>query len=150
MDKWLRNIAKIGGFITNSGGNPDSSKSREISTQTSREMANLEVKKEAPDVSKPEDLTTIGESKIAEACPYCHSRNFVKRGMRKNKYQVVQLYICKNQECGKTFTAQDVKGKHFPLKLIIEAMSYYNLGFTLEGACDLIKQKFALSPNRLL
>ncbi len=132
MDKWLKNII---GFLTNSRGKSNSSKSREILTRASRDMP------------KPENLTAIGESKIAEACPYCASRDFVKRGTRNNKYQIVQLYICKNQECGRTFTAQDIKGKHFPLKLIIEAMSYYNLGFTLEKACDLIKQRFGVQPE---
>src|SRR3989338_3248344 len=70
---------------------------------------------------------SIGESKLAEACPYCESKNFVKRGTRKNKHQIVQLYLCRNLECGKTFTAQDVKCKHFPLNIVIESMSYYNL-----------------------
>jgi len=91
--------------------------------------------------------SNIGESKLAEACPYCNSKNFVKRGTRKNKRQVVQLYLCKNAECGKTFTAQDVKGKHFPLNVIIEGMSYYNLGFTLEQSCSFIKQKFNIRPE---
>lgn len=39
----------------------------------------------------------------AETCPYCGSKDFIKRGTRKNKLQVVQLYECKNQECGRTF-----------------------------------------------
>ena len=83
----------------------------------------------------------IGESRLAEACPYCNSKDFIKRGTRKNKLQVVQLYECKNEECGRTFTAQDVRGKHFPLNVIIEGMSYYNLGFTLEQSCSFLKQK---------
>src|SRR3989338_4882939 len=68
--------------------------------------------------------------RAAEQCPYCSARDFVKRGLRKNKHQEVQLYLCKNPDCGKTFTAQDVKGKHFPLNIVIEGMSYYNLGCT--------------------
>ncbi len=88
----------------------------------------------------------IGESRIAECCPYCQSKNFVKRGTRQNQYQSVQLYLCKNEECGRTFTAQDVKGKHFPLNVVIEGMSYYNLGFTLEQTCSLLKQKFNVNP----
>ncbi|MFA4975061.1 MAG: hypothetical protein WC577_00025 [Candidatus Paceibacterota bacterium] len=44
---------------------------------------------------KIENLNTssIGESKNAECCPYCKSKNFVKRGTRQNQYQVVQLYL---------------------------------------------------------
>ena len=88
----------------------------------------------------------IGESKIADSCPYCQSKNFVKRGLRKNQYQEVQLYLCKNEECGRTFTAQDVKGKHFPLNVVIEGISYYNLGFTLEQTCSLLEKKFGVNP----
>ncbi|MCR4328200.1 MAG: PD-(D/E)XK nuclease family protein [Patescibacteria group bacterium] len=83
----------------------------------------------------------------ALACPYCESKEFVKRGLRDNKHRTVQLYLCKNPECGRTFTWSDVKGKHFPLAIVIEAMSYYNLGFTREEACALVKKKFGVSPE---
>ena len=89
----------------------------------------------------------IGESKLADCCPYCNGKDFVLRGTRKNKYQIVQLYLCKNTECGRTFTASDIKGKHFPLNIVVEGMSYYNLGFTLEETCSLLKQKFGVSPE---
>jgi len=82
-----------------------------------------------------------------ESCPYCQSKDFIKRGMRKNKLETVQLYECKNPECGRTFNAKEIKGKKFPLDIIIEAISYYNLGFTLETACRLVKQKFKAGPD---
>ena len=111
-------------------------------------ISKFKIQNSSSETAAPEsNPAALGESKLAEACPYCASREFVRRGTRKNKYQVVQLYICKNPECGKTFTAQDVKGKHFPLNLIIEAMSFYNLGFTLEDSCRLIKQKFGVQPE---
>lgn len=99
--------------------------------------------------TSPEDINTseIGVSKSAEACPYCNSKEFTKRGTRKNKHQIVQLYECKNEECGRTFTAQDVKGRKFPLNVVIEGMSYYNLGFTLEQSCSFLKQKFNICPE---
>jgi transposase-like protein len=99
-------------------------------------------------MSSENEQQQIGESRIAECCPYCQSKNFVKRGLRQNQYQSVQLYLCKNEECGRTFTAQDVKGKHFPLNVVIEAMSYYNLGFSLEETCKIINKKFNTTlPN---
>lgn len=93
------------------------------------------------------DIAPFGVSKAAGECAYCQSRNFIRRGVRKNKFQTVQLYECKNPECGRTFTAQDVKGKHFPLNLIIEGISYYNLGFNLAETCSIIKQKFQVNPG---
>ena len=89
----------------------------------------------------------IGQSRIAESCPYCQAKDFVKRGVRKNRYQLVQLYLCRNPECGRTFTAQEIKGRHFPLNFIIEGLNYYNLGFTLEQACNLLYQKFKVRPD---
>jgi transposase-like protein len=92
-------------------------------------------------------VSNIGESRIAEVCPYCSSKHFVKRGLRENRYQKVQLYLCRNPECARTFTAQDVKGKHFPLNVVIEAMSYYNLGFSLEETCRIVAKKFGAAPE---
>lgn len=93
----------------------------------------------------------IGEEKELKEgesrCPYCQSKKFVKRGKRKKKLEVVQLYICKNLECGRTFTAQFIKGKHYPLNFIIEGISYYNLGFGLEDTCRILKQKFGVNPG---
>ena len=110
-----------------------------------REKDNISAPQQTDNVGS--GTSNIGESKLAEVCPYCNSKNFIKRGTRKNKLQVVQLYECKKEECGRTFTAQDVKGKHFPLNVIIEGMSYYNLGFTLEQSCSFLKQKFGVNPG---
>lgn len=107
----------------------------------------LIARKKSSDVIVLENSTlgSIGEEKIAEFCPYCQSKKFVKRGVRKKKYETAQLYLC--QDCGKTFTAQFSKGKHYPLNLIIEGMSYYNLGYGLEDTCRLLKQKFGVNPG---
>jgi transposase-like protein len=75
-------------------------------------------------------------------CPYCNSTDFVKRGIRQKKHEAVQLYLCRNAECGRTFTAERVKGKRFPLNVILEGISYYNLGLSLEQTCELLGKKF--------
>lgn len=113
-------------------------------------MSNEKVEQKRPSAeieTSVEAISALGTSRIAECCPYCQSKNFVKRGLRQNQYQSVQLYLCKNEECGRTFTAQDVKGKHFPLNIVIEAMSYYNLGFSLEETCRIIFKKFNVAPD---
>ena len=83
---------------------------------------------------------------LSDFCPFCFSKDFVKRGVRQRKHSVAQLYLCRNPECGKTFTAEAVKGKRFPLEAVIEGMSYYNLGFTLEQSCKILGQKFGMEP----
>lgn len=80
-------------------------------------------------------------------CPYCGSDNFVKRGVRQKKHEVVQLYICRAEGCGRTFTAERVKGKRFPLNVILEGISYYNLGLSLEQTCKILDQKFSKQEN---
>ena len=80
-------------------------------------------------------------------CPYCDSADFVKRGTRKKKHERVQLYLCRNTACGRTFTSEESKGRRYPIKLVIEGMSYYNLGFTLKQTCKILKQKFKTAPD---
>lgn len=109
----------------------------------SRDMAEIS---ETRDMTTPSgrDMKMIGESRAAEFCPYCNSKDFVKRGIRKKKLETVQLYKCKNDNCGKTFTAQFVKGKHYPTKLVIDAISIYNLGYSLEETCRFINQRYGV------
>ena len=66
------------------------------------------------------------------SCPYCSGKNFVKRGTRQKKNEVVQLYLCR--DCQKTFTPGAVKGKHYPMAVILDAISLYHLGYSLEEA----------------
>lgn len=80
-------------------------------------------------------------------CPYCGSGEFVRRGTRKKKHERVQLYLCRNGECGRTFTAEESKGRRYPIKIVIEGMSYYNLGFTFAQTCKILKQKFKTAPD---
>ena len=82
-------------------------------------------------------------------CPYCSSKNFTKRGTRKNQYQTIQLYLCK--DCSRTFNPQKVKHKHYPLKIILESLTMYNLGHSQTKTCELLKEKFGIriNPNTL-
>lgn len=121
--------------------------------QAEKEQENKEENKEKETPILKEEFDRIRNARGAEVCPYCLSTNFVKRGTRQNVGQVVQLYLCKNvglpdgKGCGRTFSAQDIKGKHFPLHIIIEAMSYYNIGLNLIDTCNVIKQKFGVAPE---
>ncbi len=82
----------------------------------------------------------------AQECPCCHSKEFVKRGTRQKKFERAQLYLC--HSCGKTFTAQSVKGKHYPLHIILESLNYYNLGYSFVQTASIINAKFghAVTP----
>ena len=97
----------------------------------------------APDIANPSAVplpTVPVPQNIKMCCPFCQSTDYVRRGTRTKKHEVVQLFKCKNQECEKTFTDSSVKGRRYPLKVIIDAISYYNLGFTREKVCGIIHQ----------
>ena len=72
------------------------------------------VSKEIIESSQVETVVPTPLERAAERCPYCEGKDFVKRGVRKNKHQDVQLYVCRNIECGRTFTSRNIKGKQFP------------------------------------
>ncbi|MFH1899079.1 MAG: hypothetical protein ABIJ82_01220 [Patescibacteria group bacterium] len=75
------------------------------------------------------------------ACPYCASKHFVRRGFRQKKMEKVQLYLC--MDCNKTFTQHITRGKHYPLPVVFDAISTYNLGYSLEETCRIINSRTA-------
>ncbi len=111
-------------YLTDSVRTRESSESREITPPENRDM-------------KPEKL-------VMESfhCPYCGSTKFVKRGFRQKKREKIQLYLCSS--CNKTFTPYTTKGKHYPLSIMLDAISIYNLGYSLEKSCQLVKERFGI------
>ncbi len=130
--------------ITEASSQAKISKTREIQTLLRREMESSVSDTEAHTQEKIEEQQTPhiphAEECLADHCPYCNLKDFVKRGTRKKKFEVVQLYLCRG--CNKTFTAQFVKGKRYPLHIIIEAMNYYNLGYSFTQTSSIVHKKF--------
>lgn len=85
----------------------------------------------------------------ATQCTYCGGTDIVKKGTREKKLEIVQLWYC--NDCKKVFTPQSVKGKTYPLPAILDGISYYNLGFSLEQSCKILKEKsgFDVQPSSL-
>ncbi len=82
-------------------------------------------------------------------CPLCKSKAIVKTGKRKNKSQIVQRHKCNS--CKKTFTNASLKNKTYPAKIILNSISYYNLGHTQAEASRLICQRHKLKiPQRTI
>jgi len=77
-------------------------------------------------------------------CFSCHSKDTVKSGKRNNKHQQLQRYKCKS--CNKTFTLGNLKNKTYPPKIILNAISTYNLGYTQQQTSKLISSKFKIKP----
>ena len=60
-------------------------------------------------------------SKIPDACPHCGSHVLTRRGSRKKKLEIVQLWRCAS--CKRTFTPgpQALRNKTYPLRTVIDA-----------------------------
>ena len=77
-------------------------------------------------------------------CSSCSSKNIRKHSIQRNKQQIIQRYFCKN--CQKTFTLkQELKGKSYSTNIIINAISYYNLGHTQSQIQKIISKKHKVS-----
>ncbi len=85
-----------------------------------------------------------GIGNIQCACAYCGSQNTKRIGKRKNKQQILQR--CKCASCGKTFTHTPIKNKTYPVKIILSAISYYNLGHTQKEVSILLAKKHKIKP----
>jgi DNA-directed RNA polymerase subunit RPC12/RpoP len=70
--------------------------------------------------------------KPPERCPACNSRRIAPKGSRAKKLETIQLYRCKS--CGRTFTPgpRALRNKTYPLHEILDALSTYNCGYSLE------------------
>jgi len=71
-------------------------------------------------------------------CPKCTSTAIVKKGIRKNKLQILQQYQCKN--CKYIFTTNKSKDTTYPITIILKAISNYNLGYTLKQTQEKIEK----------
>ena len=88
-------------------------------------------------------------------CPACSSKNISRKGKRKISFGLVQKYKCKSCEKNFTFRGQGLSRvgtkKVYPAKVIMNAISLYNQGYSLEKVCRLINSRFKikLSPAAL-
>src|ERR1700682_4822005 len=80
-------------------------------------------------------------SKVPQQCPDCGSHVLTRRGSRKKKLEIVQLWRCAS--CKRTFTPgpEAIRNKTYPLRTVIDALSTYSLGYSLEDTVTRIKSK---------
>ena len=80
-------------------------------------------------------------TKQPEACPHCGGHNLTRRGTRKKKLEIVQLWRCSS--CKRVFTPGPaaLHNKTYPLRMILSALTDYDLGYTLEETAARLKKK---------
>lgn len=79
-------------------------------------------------------------------CPFCKGKNIIKKGKRRTKYKIKQMFYCKN--CGKYFVESKMHNKTFSEKVVINAISYYNHGYTLEETSRLVNRRFKVKTSK--
>ncbi len=79
-------------------------------------------------------------------CPGYSSTQIVKKGRRKNKFGKIQRYECKS--CGKSFSLRELKGRVYPAKLIMEAVSLFNKGYSMSEAVKQTRKRFKTKVSK--
>jgi len=95
-------------------------------------------KKLTGEVKKEEKLKPL------EKCPFCGG-GLVKKGIRKKKYESVQIYYCRM--CNKKITPLIAKNKTFPLKIIFDSLSLYNRLTPLNKIPGIIKETYGVNVS---
>jgi transposase-like protein len=90
-------------------------------------------------------------AKQPDACPHCGSHALTRRGMRKKKLEIVQLWRCGS--CKRVFTPGPaaLHNKTYPLRMILAALTDYDIGCTLEETAARLKKKTnrSVSPSTI-
>ncbi len=74
--------------------------------------------------NKKEKEQLFSEQKTISACPYCHGTDIVKSGIRKKKFEEIQVYLCRH--CDKKFTPIITKNRQHPVAVILQSLILYN------------------------
>ena len=69
--------------------------------------------------------------KPPERCPYCGGSNLSRKGTRRKKLEIVQVWRC--FACKRTFTPGPaaLRNRTYPLRMILSALTDYDTGYTL-------------------
>jgi len=79
-------------------------------------------------------------------CPKCNSKNVIKKGKRKTRFGLVQLYQCK--KCASLFRDKSLPYTTYHPRIIYQALNHYNLGFSLKKTSNLINKQFKIKTSK--
>ncbi len=97
----------------------------------------------------PSRTTRVAHTdKCPERCPHCGSTQVTRKGTRKKKIEIVQPWRCAS--CKRVFTPAPaaLRNKTYPLHVVLDAITLYDLGYSLEQTADKIKSRFGRRAGR--
>lgn len=92
------------------------------------------------------DTNSLHTTRPVQCCPWCSGSEIRPKVKRRNKYGDVQLFLCRH--CGRKFTPLLTRNQTYPLRVIIDALTFYNRLYTLEGAARAVARKYGLAISR--
>ena len=82
-------------------------------------------------------------------CLYCRAKDIIRFGIRKSRFGNIQKYLCKH--CRRNFTDKPLSYASYPAKIILKAVSLYNLGYSQNNVVNQISQRYGIKvPQRTL
>jgi len=101
--------------------------------------------------SRLRPATAPHTNKLPEACPHCGSHVISRKGVRKKKLEIVQVWRCAS--CKRNFTPGPaaLRNKTYPIRLVLQALTLYDLGYSLNETAKRLKSKSgrAVSPSTI-
>lgn len=89
--------------------------------------------------------------KPPERCPHCRSRDIATKGRRRKKLETVRLYHCRACDRGFTPGPRTLRNKTYPLAEILDALTEYNRGHSLEEVSRRLSSRHGhgISPSTI-
>src|SRR5271165_1207182 len=89
--------------------------------------------------SRLRPATVPHTNKLPSECPHCGSHTISRKGVRKKKLEIVQLWRCAS--CKRTFTPgpSALRNKTYPIRTVLQALTLYNLGYSLNDQASQIE-----------
>src|SRR5271165_2329718 len=101
--------------------------------------------------SRLRPATVPHTNKLPSECPHCGSHTISRKGVRKKKLEIVQLWRCAS--CKRTFTPgpSALRNKTYPIRTVLQALTLYNLGYSLNETARRLKSQSgrAVSPTTI-
>ncbi len=101
--------------------------------------------------SRLRPATAPHTNKQPSECPHCGSHTISRKGVRKKKLEIVQLWRCAS--CKRMFTPGPaaLRNKTYPIRMVLQALTLYNLGYSLGETAKRLKSKGgrAVSPTTI-
>jgi hypothetical protein len=76
-------------------------------------------------------------------CPRCRAKAVIKKGRRTTRHEARQRWGC--TRCGHTFINLVTKHSPYPVKVIMEAIGHYNLGYSARETVRYLKRRFTIT-----